>query len=234
MSGFDQADHHQSCQPDESAMKKLFEIRTIVCWLALCVAFAVPNAFSQRFEITGQLGGQWNGGLDLSTANFLHFDVGNSKTYGLTAGYLPGKRFGVEFQWNYSFADITVQSPTGGNVKLVGLNSNQYLGNFVYHFADKESKLRPFAFLGLGANDLRPGRSEVRGLTRFVGAFGGGAKYSLSRHFGLRLQAKWSPTYINTTRGGYWCDPFWGGCWAVGNSHFLHEVDATGGITFRF
>ena len=51
---------------------------------------------------------------------------------------------------------------------------------------------------------------------------------------GLRGQAKWSPTYITTSDAGYWCDPFWGGCWVVGNDHYLHEFDVSGGIILRF
>ena len=108
------------------------------------------------------------------------------------------------------------------------------MGNLLFHFADREAKLRPFAFVGLGASDLSPDRSGVSGATRFAFSLGGGAKYNLSKHFGLRGQAKWSPTYITSTDGGYWCDPFWGGCWVVGNDHYLHEFDVTGGITFRF
>jgi hypothetical protein len=53
-----------------------------------------------------------------------------------------------------------------------------------------------------------------------------GAKYNFSQRLGARLQAKWSPTYIATTIQGFWCDPFWGGCWVVGNSHFT-EMNLT-------
>jgi len=48
-------------------------------------------------------------------------------------------------------------------------------------------------------------------------------------YVGIRLQAKWSPTYINTTTEGVWCDPFWAGCWATGDSVFLNELDGTAG-----
>ena len=99
---------------------------------------------------------------------------------------------------------------------------------------DREAKLRPFGFFGLGASDLSPDRSGVNGATRFTFALGAGAKYNVSNHLGFRGQIKWSPTYLTTTDGGYWCDPFWGGCWVVGNNHYLHEFDFTGGITLRF
>jgi opacity protein-like surface antigen len=202
---------------------------------ALIVLFLLTSAFSQNVELTGYVGGQLNGGLDLSTSLFRRIEVENSMNYGLSAGYLVGEHYGVEFQWNHSKADTFAQPAGGGSdIKVFALNQDQYMGNFLFHFTDREAKLRPFAFFGLGASHLSPDRSGVDSTTRFAFSLGGGAKYNISKHFALRGQAKWSPTYITTTDGGYWCDPFWGGCWVVGNDHYLHEFDITGGITFRF
>jgi len=202
---------------------------------ALIVLFLLTSAFSQNVELTGYVGGQVNGGLDLSTSLFRRIEVENSMNYGLSAGYLVGEHYGVEFQWNHSKADTLAQPAGGGSdIKVFALNQDQYMGNFLFHFTDREAKLRPFAFFGLGASHLSPDRSGVDSTTRFAFSLGGGAKYNISKHFALRGQAKWSPTYITTTDGGYWCDPFWGGCWVVGNDHYLHEFDITGGITFRF
>jgi len=202
---------------------------------ALIVFFLLTSAFSQNVELTGYVGGQLNGVLDLSTSLFRRIEVENSMNYGLSAGYLVGEHYGVEFQWNHSKADTFAQPAGGGSdIKVFALNQDQYMGNFLFHFTDREAKLRPFAFFGLGASHLSPDRSGVDSTTRFAFSLGGGAKYNISKHFALRGQAKWSPTYITTTDGGYWCDPFWGGCWVVGNDHYLHEFDITGGITFRF
>ena len=201
----------------------------------LCFILLLPAASAQNVEITGHVGGQFNGGLDLSTSLFRRIEVGNSTNYGVTAGYLLGEHYGIEFQWNYTKAD-TVAQPVGGgsDVNVFKLKQDQYMGNFLFHLTDRESKLRPFGFFGLGASDLSPDRNGVSGVTRFAFALGAGAKYNVSKHLGFRGQAKWSPTYLTTTDAGYWCDPFWGGCWVVGNNHYLHEFDFTGGITLRF
>jgi opacity protein-like surface antigen len=202
---------------------------------AVCLMFAGCVAAAQNVELTIHAGGQINGGVDLSTIFFNRIEVGNGASYGITAGYLLTDRFGLEFQWNHNKAD-TLAQPTNGttSIKLFSLDTNQYFGNFIFHFADRETPLRPFVFGGLGAASLTPATRNVNGITRFAFAVGGGAKYNVSEHIGFRGQVKFSPTYLTTTNGGYWCDPFWGGCWTVGNNHYLNEVDISGGITFRF
>jgi Outer membrane protein beta-barrel domain len=208
--------------------------KTSLLSLSACF-FLLTSAFAQNFELGANVGGQLNGGLDLSTTIFHRIEVGNGVNYGVTAGYLLGEHYGVEFQWNKNQAATRAQPIGGGpSIKVFNLNQNQYMGNFVFHATDREARLRPFAFFGLGASSLDPDRSAVRGATRFAFSLGGGAKYNVGKHFGLRGQMKWSPTYITTTDGGYWCDPFWGGCWTVGNDHYLNEFDFTGGFTLRF
>lgn len=211
-------------------------IRAKAISLSISACFVLlTTAFAQNFEVGANVGGQINGGLDLSTTLFHRIEVGNSVNYGVTVGYLLGEYYGLEFQWNKNNAETRAQPIGGGSsIKVFNLNQNQYMGNFLLHFTDREAKLRPFVFFGLGANSLDPDRSGVRGTTRFALSLGAGGKYDIGRHFGLRTQFKWSPTYITTTNGGYWCDPFWGGCWTVGNSHYLHEFDITGGFTLRF
>jgi opacity protein-like surface antigen len=216
---------------EETKMKANLLLVAIV-WILV----AAPTVRAQKgIEITPFIGGQTNGGLDISTTLFKRIDVQNGLNYGVSAGYLIGKNAGVEFMWNHNQAGTLAQPISGGpDQKVFNLNTNQYLGDFVMHFKDRESRLRPFVLFGAGVSNLSPDRSDVRSITRFAWVFAGGAKYNFSKRLGLRLQAKWSPTYITTTTTGYWCDPFWGGCWAQGDTHFLQEFDATAGLTLRF
>jgi opacity protein-like surface antigen len=203
-----------------------------IAWIVV----AAPSAWAQRgIEVTPFIGGQTNGGLDLSTALYNRIDIQNGLNYGVSVGYLISEHAGVEFIWNHNHADTLAQSISGGvDRKVFGLNTNQYLGDFLMHFKDRDSRLRPFVLFGAGATNLAPDRSHVNSTTRFAWVFGGGVKYNFSKHLGVRLQAKWSPTYINTITEGVWCDPFWAGCWAKGDTVFLHEFDGTAGLTFRF
>ncbi len=203
--------------------------------LATLVFLASPSAFAQKVEITPHVGGQINGGVDLSTTLFHRLEVQNGLSYGVTGGYLFGEHFGIEFQWNHNNAGTTAQPIGGGpSIKVFNLNQNQYMGNFLIHFTPEDAKTRPFFLVGLGATALSPDRSRVSGSTRFAFAVGAGLKHNLSKHFGLRGQIKYTPTYLTSTSSGYWCDPIWGGCWVSGNSHYLNAFDASGGITLRF
>ncbi len=193
-------------------------------------------AFAQNVEITGNIGYQVNGGLDdLQTPLFQRLEVENSMNYGASLGYLVSDGLGLEFQWNRTQSG-TLAEPFGGgpDVKLFSLNQNQYMGNIVWHFKPREEKVRPFAFVGFGASNYSPDRANVNGTTKFSWAIGTGAKYNLSQHFGVRGTLRYSPTYITSTADGYWCDPFWGGCWVLGDPHYLHALDFSGGVTFRF
>jgi opacity protein-like surface antigen len=197
---------------------------------------AAPTAWAQKgIEVTPFVGGQINGGLALSTPLYNRLEVQNGLNYGVNASYLIGKYGGVEFMWNYNQVDTLAQSISGGaDLKVFRLKTNQFLGDYILHFKDRESRLRPFVLAGAGVTNLAPDRSQVNSITRFAWVFGGGVKYNFSKHLGVRLQAKWSPTYLNTTPEGVWCDPFWAGCWAKGESVFLKEFDGTVGLTLRF
>lgn len=204
-------------------------------WAIVWIHIVTAVASAQNFELTGFIGGQTNGGLDLSTSTFERIDVRNGLSYGLSAGYLLGDHASIEFLWNYNKAD-TVAEPRGGGTdrKVFTLDTNQYFANFLFHTSPRERKLRPYVLAGLGATNLHAASSSNSSITRFAFDLGAGAKYNFNRRFGMRVQAKWSPTYITTSAGGFWCDPVWGGCWVVGDNHFLNEFDAAVGLTLRF
>jgi opacity protein-like surface antigen len=203
-----------------------------IAWTVL----TAPAVWAQKgIEVTPFVGGQINGGVNLSTSIYNNLNVQNGLNYGVSATYLIREYTGVDFIWNHNQGGAIARPVNGGpDQQVFELNSNQYLGNFVIHFKNRESRIRPYALLGAGVTTLAADRGHANTATRFAWVFGGGVKYTLSKHLGVRVQAKWSPTYIDTTTAGVWCDPYWGGCWTKGASVFLHEFDGTAGLTFRF
>jgi hypothetical protein len=217
-------------------MRTVPRTRTNLLLVMALIVMAAPAAWAQKgIEITPFVGGQINGGMDISTPIFNRIDVQNGLNFGITGGYLLGEYTGVEFMWNHNKANTVAQFTGGGNFpKVFQLQTNQFLGDYVVHFKGRESRLRPFVFAGLGVSNLAPGRSDAGSITRFAWNFGGGAKYNFSKHLGVRVQVKTSPTYVNSGAKQFWCDPIWGGCWSMGENNFLQELDFSGGLTFRF
>lgn len=77
--------------------------------LIFTIVTLFASAFAQNIEFTGQVGGQLNGGVNLATSLFHRIEVANGVNYGITAGYLLGEHYGVEFQWNRNKADTFAQ-----------------------------------------------------------------------------------------------------------------------------
>src|SRR4051812_11024847 len=147
-------------------------------WLNICLILGAATAVGQNVELTGSIGRQWNGGLDLLTILFRQIDVHNGTSYGFGAGFLRGNHYGGEFSWTYNKAD-TVAQPTGGGpgIRIFKLDTNQYFGNFLFHFAAREKPFRPFLLIGAGATNLHAARPGVDSTTRMAGDLGGGVKY---------------------------------------------------------
>jgi hypothetical protein len=68
--------------------------------------------------------------------------------------------------------------------------------------------------------------------TAFAFNLGGGAKYYLSKNFGLRGDIRYMPTYANSTPS-FACDIF-GNCFNVPSRNFENRVNFSGGIILRF
>ena len=135
------------------------KMKTNLLWAVIAwTVVAAPAACAQRgIEVTPFIGGQINGGLDLSTPLYNRLNVQNGLNYGVNAGYLIGKYGGVEFMWSHNQADTLAQPIAGGpDLKVFGLNTNQFLGDYILHFKDRESRLRPFVLFGAGATNLTP------------------------------------------------------------------------------
>ena len=189
---------------------------------------------AQQVEVTPFIGGQWNGSIDFSTKNFHRVDLKNALVYGAAGGVSLSSVVLVEFMWNRSGTNLMGAPNTGGqDTKLFRVNMNQYFGNILFHFGKMEDRLRPFVMVGIGGTRLSPDVADTNSLTRVSFGFGGGVKYFFTKKVGLRAQWRWLPVNMYTTTSNIWCGPITG-CWSTGTAHYLHSLDYTTGLTFRF
>jgi hypothetical protein len=199
-----------------------------------------------RVEISGNAGWTFSDGVSSDTGilagdgNFYNrVDPKDSFSWNLTAGFFITEHWEIEFLYGQQESKLTF----GGTatIEVGDFKIKNYHGVFAYNAGDAHSSARPYVFFGAGVTDY-PGLSftrlngqaaEIGGNSKFSGTFGLGVKVYPGKKAGLRLQARWTPTYIKSDSEGYWCDPYWG-CYVVGNAQYSNQFEFTGGLTLRF
>ena len=197
-----------------------------------CVAGSAIPAGAQRFEVQPFAGYTLTGDLPLDRNNpratFVRFK--NNVSAGISLGINLNDNLGAEFLW--SRQPTTITGYDYGEVFLHRMDAklDKFHGNFVYTFRHGEDRVRPFILAGIGATR---GAGEFASDVRFSFGVGGGLKYFFNPNLGLRLQARWTPTYLYSTPGGLWCN-WWGYCSVSPTPTFFHQGDASLGFIFRF
>jgi hypothetical protein len=214
------------------------------CLVAAAVVglFASPAFAQPRIEFSGLAGYTFSEGIDIVGTPGLYnrIDPAAGFSFALTFGAYIGEQGEIEFLYSRQASTLEI---TGGGPQLNGdMAIRNYMGNFVYNFGDESMRARPFAFVGLGATQYGDavfasqaglvGRT-IPGVSKFSWALGGGVKGWASHNVGFKGMFRWVPTYISTSGGGWWCDP-WYGCSVYGNVKYSNQFELSGGIVARF
>ncbi len=126
-------------------------------------------------------------------------------------------------------------------VDLGDWSVDNYHGIITYNFGDGDSRSRPYIFGGagvthygsIGFTGITGQAREIGGQTQFSTTWGLGVKLYPGHGVGLKLGARWTPTYIKSDAAGWWCDPYWG-CYVVGNAQYSNQFEFAGGLSIRF
>jgi len=215
-------------------LRKIAVALVIVALLAPSTAVVAQE---KKWELSGNVGYKFGGGFETRR---LDEDLKGSfqagVNYGASIGYNFNPQFMLEAAWNRQDSALDVQPLSGGNkTEAFGLNIDQYHGNFIWHAYNRNPNFKPYFLLGLGATTFSPKGVDIDSETKFSFALGGGMKYATSDSFGLKLQGRWTPTYINSSPGGIWCDPFFPFyCYQLSSAHYASQFDVTAGVVFKF
>jgi len=106
-----------------------------------------------------------------------------------------------------------------------------YQFDLLYEFLPPEAKLKPFVVAGLGFRHFST-NGTLSFDNRFSYNFGGGVKYFFTRHVGVRLEARYSPSQT-TTSNALFCDPFFG-CFVGTVTNYAQQGQANLGVILRF
>jgi Outer membrane protein beta-barrel domain len=212
----------------------------------LCVVMLTPAIASaqSRVEVSGIVGwtisdGVEGDGILAGDGNIYNaIDIKDSFSWGFGIGFNVSETTEVGFLFNQQMSTLAIEGTTTRDVG--DMNVTSYHPYFAYNFGESDAALRPFILFGLGATSYSSvgftgiaGPRETGGETQFSTTWGAGVKYFAGPNVGIRISGTWTPTYISTQEGGWWCDPYWG-CYVVGDAKYANQFHLNGGITFRF
>jgi opacity protein-like surface antigen len=218
--------------------------KAVVLVVAALMLSAGPAMAQGKVEVSGIFGWTLSDGVtgDSVTApdgnKYNAVDLKDSFNWGLWFGVMASDNFEVGFMFNQQQSKLGLEGTK--NRELGDMSINSYHGYFAYNFGDADAKLRPYVLAGLGATNYgavnytdaagQPGSTS--GETQFSTTWGAGVKFYPSPHVGLRVGLRWTPTYIKSDPGGYWCG-YWG-CYMTGDPQYANQFDFSGGVTIRF
>ncbi|HQR19174.1 MAG TPA: outer membrane beta-barrel protein, partial [Gemmatimonadales bacterium] len=155
--------------------------------LALLIVLAAPPLAAQTtWELTPTIGYRYGGTVNSETGKFAAND---GLAWGGTIGYRVKSDGLVEFVYSRQDTDILFDPDTAAEVTIGEAAIEYFQLGGALEFGHNE-KTKPFFALTVGATHFSPQSSALGDDWRF--SFGGalGVKTYLSRHFGLRAQAR--------------------------------------------
>jgi opacity protein-like surface antigen len=216
--------------------------RRLITLIGIVILFT-PSAFAQndyKVEIVPYLGYTFSEGVDIAPLEVDGMVVDRVSptsgfTYGFTFDFLATENFALGFNYAEQSSNLEGRAVNGGKENFADMKVRNYHALFTYNMGEEDSQMRPFFFGGLGATQYSPGEANGQSIdssTRFSTTWGGGIKAYLSDNVGLRFTGRWTPTYIKSDPGGWWCG--WYGCWVVSNPNYSHQFEMSAGVVFRF
>jgi len=206
--------------------------------MAGVVALAATTAQAQdpRVELSGTAGWTFSDGVNVGSIDDSPITIGpkDAFSWGARIGFMVTPNVEIGGLFNLQSTDLEVE---GFDLSAtVSQKVYNYHGYLAYNFGESDASVRPYVLGGLGATQyggLDTAVGTTSGETQFSTTWAAGLKIFPGRSFGIRLEGRWTPTYIKSDPEGYWCDPYWG-CYTVADSEYSNQFELSGGITLRF
>jgi opacity protein-like surface antigen len=190
--------------------------------------------WNRGVEITPFGGTRFGGVIDANSSQVSNVDyltIRSGWDYGamLDVDLFPHAQ--AEFMWNNQPTVLGAHIPGSGSSRIGEASLDMFQWSLLYQFLQPGSKFQPYAVAGVGFTSYNTNGIIDLG-NEFAYNVGGGVKYFFTPHFGLRLEARYSPS--RTTQGyGESCDQF-GDCYTALVNNYAHQGQANLGVIFRF
>jgi opacity protein-like surface antigen len=208
------------------------------------ILVTVAPASAQRVELSGIFGwtlsdGVTGGPVVMPDGNrYDAIDLKDAFSWGFSAGVLANDQVEIGFLFGQQLSTLAVEGTR--TVDIGDITINTYHPYVAFNFGEVDAVARPYFLIGFGATNFSSvsftagGQAlETGSETQFSTTWGGGVKIFPSPNVGFRAGIQWTPTYIKSDPGGWWCDPYWG-CYLVGDAQYSNQFQFNGGVTVRF
>lgn len=219
--------------------------RKSIAFAACVFASAGSGAWAQaRVEISGTAGWTFSDGVkgeDLVVPDegvFDRIEPADAFSWGARLGYLVNPNLEVGFLFSQQSSSLNI----GGTrtIDIGDLAVRNYHGYLAYNIGEYEAVVRPYVLGGVGATQFgtvagryKDLRQDIEGSTKFSSTWAAGLKVFPFRNFGVRVEGRWTPTYVKSEAEGWWCGPFWG-CYTIEDHLYSNQFEVSGGLTLRF
>jgi opacity protein-like surface antigen len=218
-------------------------VRKAVMTVALVFGITASAAWAQdpRVELSGTAGWTFSDGVSGGTyqingEDFTRVDPKDAFSWGARIGFFVTPQVEIGGLFDSQATKLEISGPVN-TVELGDETTYNYHGYVAYNAGDADSQVRPYFLGGLGATQYSsvtlPSGAQIGGSTKFSTTWAIGVKLYPSHGVGIRLEGRWTPTYIKSDYAGTWCDPYWG-CYALGSAQYANQFELNGGITLRF
>jgi hypothetical protein len=207
-------------------------------WMVAVAVLVGTAAQAQdaRVELSGTAGWTFSDGVNVGTLDNapIRVDPKDAFSWGARIGFLVSENVEVGGLFNLQSTDLEA---SGIINRSIGQTIYNYHGYIAYNFGAADATVRPYFLGGLGATQygsLEGAQGNVGGETQFSTTWALGLKmFPSGGNFGIRLEGRWTPTYIKSDPEGYWCDPYWG-CYTFAEAEYSNQYELSGGIVLRF
>ncbi len=186
------------------------------------------------YVISGSVPMTTNQGFDLGS---IHVDSAGSA--GVTFAVNINESDAIEALWQRQFSHGRL--PGGLEFPLISgnfdLKVDQTHLNFLHHYELPNTKALPYVLGGLGVTTYRVGgNGQSASQSYFSFSLGGGAKYFFTNHFGIRGEARWTPTLLSASNSNFWVKLSGADSFATVRlqTSLQHQMDMSAGFVFRF
>ena len=123
-----------------------------------------------------------------------------------------------------------IEWPNGTRIALWVAPNIEYF-HFGGTYGQATGKVRPFVVATIGATYMDPKGAGLNPETKFSLSLGGGVKFYLSEHVGIRLDGRWFGTFIGGS-GSVFCSD--GKCLIDVQGDVLSQFSANAGVILAF